>query len=507
MKSYKRVLVSVSDKSGLVELFESLRQSNPEIEIVSTGGTSKHLTENGFKVTDISAFTGFPEVMGGRVKTLHPKVFMGILGREQDADLLVEQGLAMFDLVVVNLYPFQRALNENSPDLIEFIDIGGPSLLRASAKNYDRVTVLSRPDQYSLIISRPGELLPLAERRRLAAEVFRLTSAYDSLIAHSLFDSNPTELRYGENPHQKASWGLDLTSSTEWTLKRADILQGKPLSYNNLLDLHSALFGLHGLKSRASVHFGESAVFAVAVKHNNPCALAWGSDEQTVLRKLLEADPQSVFGGIVALSFELNSIELVESLNEIFLEALLVPGVSDSCKKALAKKKNLRVLVWDQMTEISPPTSMKVSMGQDEFVQGFDRLDEESWSDLDKLGLDSQLRADVELAFISAALLKSNAIAIAGGGQSLGLGMGQVNRVDAVRQSIERYHRYHKRNPKAVLASDAFFPFPDSVDLIAEAGIGYVVQPGGSVKDQEVLGRAQELGLQMILFGRRHFRH
>jgi phosphoribosylaminoimidazolecarboxamide formyltransferase/IMP cyclohydrolase len=510
MPKFMNALVSVSDKLGLVEFLKPLVAEG--LRVVSTGGTLKHLRENGIAAIDISEQTGFPEVMDGRVKTLHPRVHMALLSREdsgEDRSLLKQEGLEPFDLLVVNLYPFEAARNRglNGNELIEFIDIGGPSMLRSAAKNHQRLTVITDPKDYNWIQSLPGAP-NLDERRALAAKVFAHTSQYDDLIARTLSAdveswNNLTgrlvsELRYGENPHQKASWYRDPMAKSG--LHDAEILHGKPLSYNNLLDLDAACSAVTEFRGPA----------CVAVKHNNPCGVGTDLNLAGAVRRGIAADPVSVFGGIIALNRTVD-FAAAEVMASIFLECIIAPDFSGDALARLKSKKDLRLLKWPGLADHQPVRQFKTIAGG-YLMQSADRASD--WSDNWKVvgarsisDLAVNVKADLLLAWKVCAHLRSNAIAIASEGQTVGLGMGQVNRVDAVEQAIGRMRKHQPNCLNPVLASDAFFPFADSMEKIAEAGIRFVIQPGGSIRDDEVLSRAQALGITTVLTGTRHFRH
>lgn len=510
---FKNALVSVSDKSGLAEFLKPYVSRG--LRIVSTGGTATYLKDHGFKITDISEQTHFPEVMGGRVKTLHPLVHMPILARSkhpEDFDLLKSHGVEAFDLVICNLYPFEETLLKQKSSgendfqaLIEKIDIGGPTLLRASAKNFDRVTVVCDPKDYTWIAEKNSQQKELSyeDRKKLSAKVFAHTANYDSLVAQTLSpgfqDSfsvagkKVQELRYGENPHQQAAW-YALPGDSEG-LHSAQILQGKALSYNNLLDLDASSALVREI----------SEPCAVAVKHNNPCGVGMAADINLAIERAVQADPVSVFGGIIALNRELD-VAGVQILEKIFLECIVAPAVSNEAQELLSKKKNLRVLIWPHlMKALSAYQVKKVSGGF--LLQNEDSFNSQTeWQFLTERPNESILK-DMVFGERVCAYLKSNAIAIVGEGRTLGLGMGQVNRVDAVEQAILRMKKFGSSVKDKVLVSDAFFPFPDSVERAAEAGIRWILQPGGSMKDNEVFQRAKELGIHMVISGRRHFRH
>lgn len=525
---FKNALVSTSNKDGLVEFLRPFVAGG--MRVVSTGGTSKYLRENGIEVVEVAAQTGFPEVMDGRVRTLHPNIHMPLLARAgvaEDMHLLKTHGLEPFDLVVVNLYPFEEAAAKNLPDdeLIEFIDIGGPSLLRAAAKNHERIAVVCEPEDYSWIAERKELNLP--ERRKLAARVYAHTSRYDALIARTLDPENVENrflagklvqpLRYGENPQQSAAW----FRADRRGLHQAKVLHGKPLSYNNILDLEAACSTVR--------EFTEPC--AVAVKHNNPCGVGIGvgvsssasaggvagnvaTDVALATLRAIQADPVSVFGGIVALNRPVD-LATADELAKIFLECVIAPSFSAEALQKLAKKKDLRLLEWPDLglpyhaTSDSDYEFRTVRGGY--LLQRSDRVltwpeGEGAWQILGDTP-SARTRSDIALAWKTCAHLKSNAIALASDGRTVGLGMGQVNRVDAVEQAIARLQKHHAKASDVVLASDAFFPFPDSVELAAQAGIRWIVQPGGSIRDDQVLLRAKELHVNVILTKIRHFRH
>lgn len=505
---WRRALVSVSEKSGLVELLKPLVAEG--LQLVSTGGTAKYLRENGFKVADISEITSFPEVMDGRVKTLHPNVHMGLLGRrdsEEHMATMKKFNVEPFDLVVVNLYPFEEAAKSKAamPELIEKIDIGGPSMLRSAAKNHATVAVLCDPSDYGWFLENRGEWNE-TKGRKLAAKVYAHTSVYDGLIARELGYEGPAlypaggklvqSLRYGENPHQTASW-YRWPSDTEG-LASAKILQGKELSYNNLLDLDASVLLVKEFTGPA----------AVAVKHNNPCGAAIGETIGEALSKALEADKVSVFGGIVACNREVGANE-AEKLNEIFLECIVAPSFTGEALAVFAKKKNLRVLAWPGLVGFKRSSDVRTVAGGF-LVQGADRFktDEAGWT-FDGEKPSTARMSDLHFGERVCGSLKSNAIALVANGRTVGLGMGQVNRVDAVEQAIRRWQTQHPEVPgqDVTLVSDAFFPFSDSVEMAAKAGIRWVLQPGGSVKDADVLAAARKAGVNMVLTGERHFRH
>jgi len=502
---FKNALVSVSDKSGLTEFLKPMVQKG--LRVVSTGGTLKHLRDAGIPAIDISEQTGFPEVMDGRVKTLHPRVHMALLarvGNSEDEALLKKEGLDPFDLVIVNLYPFEsaRAKGIEGDELIEFIDIGGPSMLRAAAKNFDRVAVVCEPQDYAWISAKKE--LTRDDRLKLAGRVFRHTSRYDDLIAKTFCDEDDkpltlvgesvNELRYGENPHQQARWFRHTHANDG--LHKAEVLSGKALSYNNILDLDAAVGAVSDF----------SAPCAVAVKHGNPCGVGTDSSIAGAVQRAIAADPVSVFGGIIALNRKVD-MPAAEAMAGIFLECIIAPGFEADALERLKRKKDLRLLSWPSIGK--PLNELQYrSVAGGFLVQSPDVIGEgESECQIIGQTPTPELWKDLWLAWRVCARLKSNAIAIAQGGRTLGLGMGQVNRVDAVEHAIQRMKTHHGNQTDAVLASDAFFPFPDSIDKAADAGIKWIVQPGGSIRDQDVIARAKERGVNMVLTGKRHFRH
>lgn len=510
---FKRALVSVSDKQGLVEALRPLQQQGTEI--ISTGGTAEHLKKNGIPVTPISDVTGFPEVMDGRVRTLHPHVYVPLLARlevKEDQSLLKEMGIQPIDLVIGNLYPFAEGLKKKLSDeeQIELIDIGGPSLLRAAAKNYRYVTVITDPKDYTLLSK--GSSISSDERRTLAGKVFAHTAVYDDMVA-AYFKNGmsvkeaeseglnlaPLEihqsLRYGENAHQKAIW-LKKRGLSGGGLHEAEQLQGKELSYNNLLDLDAAV---------QSVKLFDRPT-AVVIKHSNPCGVASHSDPLQAVKMAFESDPVSFFGGIVALNFSVTAA-VADFMKAHFLECIIAPQFGPEAVATLSVKKNLRLLQWPQMMQSKEGQEFRSVLGGG-LLQSSDSIDlnENNWTYLQSRPSPDVIK-DLHFAWRVCARLKSNAIAVVKNEQTLGLGMGQVNRVDAVEQALQRWKKFHPTQETPVLASDAFFPFADSVEKIAAAGIRWVIQPGGAQRDPEVFQRAQELGISMVITGERHFRH
>ena len=520
---FKRALVSTSDKTGLVEFLQPLVASG--CEVVSTGGTSQFLRKNGLKVTEVSEVTGFPEVMDGRVRTLHPHIHMGLLARSEvseDWELLEKHGVKSFDLVVVNLYPFEESFKRGlrGAELIEQIDIGGPSLLRASAKSHERVTVVCDPQDYSQVLKHANEgSLDKSFRQRLAVKVFEHCAFYDSIVAQALntqsWDESPTmtiplrrkqKLRYGENPHQKAVWyespfpqSLSLSQAKQW--------QGKELSYNNILDLEAAV---------AVVADFEGPVCAI-IKHLTPCGVACDKNGVEAYRRAFEADPVSAFGGIVALNSPLTE-ELAEQLVGPFLECVMAPHVESKALERLASKKNLRVLTLETLhpqnrktaNGVGPNLNLEIkSLRGGGLVQTADGPFEwnPAWKIIGAVP-DEKIKADLVFAQKVVRHVKSNAIVVAKNGQTLGICGGQTNRVDSVKWALERAQgRAQGKIDNLILGSDAFFPFRDSIELAAKSNVTWIIQPGGSLRDSEVEAAAKERGINMVITGVRHFKH
>lgn len=505
---FKRALVSTSNKEGLVEFLMPLAKEG--CEIVSTGGTSKFLQDAGLSVTEVSEVTGFPEVMDGRVRTLHPNIHMGLLARSfvpEDMTLLKEHGVKPFDLVVVNLYPFEKAYTDQveGQELVEKIDIGGPSLLRAAAKSFERVTVVCDPEDYSSISK---EQPSLDTRKHLASKVFKHCSYYDSLVAKALGGPElllegeefsmglrkKASLRYGENPHQNASL-YEAIGGPKESLLNATQHQGKELSYNNILDLEASL--------EVVGDFEEPC--ATIIKHLNPCGTAVADDIEKAYDMALEGDPVSAFGGIVALNRKVTGA-LAEKLVQMFLECVVAVDYESEALSILSKKKNLRVLTLPHMNRSASGFELKTIRGG-ALIQGHDSP--EQWqSQWTVVGEEPPQDVKDAMVFLQKIVrhVRSNAIVVGKGLQTLGVCGGQTNRVDSVRWSLQRANDKNKGDG-LILASDAFFPFRDSIDIAAQNKVKWIVQPGGSVKDAEVIKAVEEHNLGMVLTGKRHFKH
>jgi phosphoribosylaminoimidazolecarboxamide formyltransferase/IMP cyclohydrolase len=524
LRTIRRALLSVSDKDGLLDLARELAGFG--VELISTGGTRKLLADAGLKVRDISEVTGFPEILDGRVKTLHPKVYGGILAirdNPQHQATLQEQGLQPIDLVVCNLYPFEATLakpGSTPEEIIENIDIGGPSMVRAAAKNFHDVAIVTDPAQYAEIGDELREHnggLTLATRERLAAAAFARIAAYDAAISGyfshraagrelpasiGLHVDRRMALRYGENPHQKA--GFYVKPGVRYAcVATAEVLHGKELSYNNILDLDSALSLVR--------EFGEPA--AVVIKHNNPCGAAIGATLEEAFRKAYEGDPVSAYGGVFAFNREIDetTAQQITEPNR-FVECIIAPGYADAALHLLTTrpswKKSVRLLrtgpLGDDRARSHSLDYRRVDGGL--LVQTRD-LGSDDFGQLKvatrRAPTEAEL-ADLRFAWLVCKHVKSNAIVLARGGMVVGVGAGQMSRVDSVHLSVRKAG---DRSQGAVLASDAFFPFRDNIDEAAKAGVTAVIQPGGSIRDQDSVQACDEHGLAMVLTGVRHFRH
>jgi len=493
----ERAILSVSDKTGIVDLARALAAQH--VEILSTGGTAKHLQDAGIPVTAIASWSGAPEILGGRVKTLTPKVFGAILADRSKPEHVADcerQGIPNIDLVVVNLYPFEQTIAREGvtiDEAIEQIDIGGPSMLRAAAKNHKHVLPLCDPSLYADFLDEfsRGEISDVF-RMRAAMAVFEKTSAYDAMIAAFLSGgvslrldlTKFQDLRYGENPQQFAAFYV---GRGEQPFQQ---LHGKELSYNNLLDLDSAIRLAHA--------FEEPAI--AIIKHTNPCGVARRDSLIDALKAAIEADPVSAFGGIIGANREFDA-DCARAIGEMFLEVIVAPSFSSEARELLQKKKNLRLVT----TSASLPDLELRSAAGGILAQSPDRVSgRESWKVVtEKQPTDAEL-AGLEFAWIVCAHVKSNAIVLTNESQSVGIGAGQMSRVDAAKVAIMKLIL-----PAAgtFAASDAFFPFRDGLDILADAGVRAVIQPGGSVRDAEVIAAANERGLAMVFTGERHFRH
>lgn len=509
-KPIRRALVSVYDKNRLIEVGTTLRLAG--VEILSTGSTAKNLADAGIPVVEVSQYTEFPEIMGGRVKTLHPRIHGGILADQNNPEHLAaiaDLGIAPFDLVIINLYPFAETIASGAPfeECIEQIDIGGPSMLRGAAKNHGSVAVISHTDQYDQLIAAiaAGGFTDV-ERRELALQVFRTTAQYDLAIATWLGQASTNELpdwfgqiwsrksslRYGENPHQDAAIYSGLTSG----VVNAQQLHGKEMSFNNYTDADAAW--------RAVLDHRDPAV--AIMKHANPCGVAVCELGVAVAyQHAHECDPVSAFGGVVAANRKVD-LAMAEPLSKIFTEVLIAPDFDQDALELLMKKPSIRILKCE-VTTIDPLELRPVSGGV--LMQKTDLIDAQGdspahWSQVSGDTVDLQTMKDLEFAWRSVRSVKSNAILLAKMTASVGIGMGQVNRVDSARLAVARAG---DRVKGCVAASDAFFPFADGLQILIDAGVTAVVQPGGSVRDEEVIAAAKAAGIAMFFTNTRHFSH
>ncbi|MCB5911759.1 bifunctional phosphoribosylaminoimidazolecarboxamide formyltransferase/IMP cyclohydrolase [Streptomyces pinistramenti] len=511
----RRALVSVYDKTGLEELAKGLHAAG--VQLVSTGSTAGKIAAAGVPVTKVEELTGFPECLDGRVKTLHPKVHAGILADLRLTDhqrQLADLGVEPFDLVIVNLYPFQETVASGAtPDeCVEQIDIGGPSMVRAAAKNHPSVAVVVNPGRYDDVLrAASGGGFDLTARKRLAAEAFQHTAAYDVAVASWFADGyaaaddsgfpefigstyvRKNVLRYGENPHQGAAL---YTGTAGGGLADAEQLHGKEMSYNNFTDTEAA--------RRAAYDHAEPCV--AIIKHANPCGIAIADDVAEAHRKAHACDSLSAYGGVIAVNRPV-SVAMAEQVAEIFTEVIVAPGYEDGAVEVLSRKKNIRVLRAPDAP--AAPVEVKAIDGG-ALLQVTDRLQAEgddpaAWTLAAGAALDADELAELAFAWRAGRAVKSNAILLAKDGATVGVGMGQVNRVDSAKLAVQRAGEERARG--AYASSDAFFPFPDGFEVLAEAGVKAVVQPGGSVRDELVVEAAEKAGVTMYFTGARHFFH
>ncbi|WP_099038512.1 bifunctional phosphoribosylaminoimidazolecarboxamide formyltransferase/IMP cyclohydrolase [Mycobacterium neglectum] len=518
-RAIRRALISVYDKTGLADLARGLHESG--VELVSTGSTAKTIADAGVPVTSVEQVTGFPEVLDGRVKTLHPHVHAGLLAdqrKPEHVSALTELGVAPFELVVVNLYPFTQTVDSGASEdeCVEQIDIGGPSMVRAAAKNHPSVAVVVDPLGYDGVLAavRAGGFT-LEERKKLASLAFRHTAEYDVAVAAwmssvlaSEGDASPPSLplwagatwrreavlRYGENPHQQAA--LYRYDSGWPGLAQAQQLHGKEMSYNNYTDADAAW--------RAA--FDHEEICVAIIKHANPCGIAISSvSVADAHRKAHECDPLSAFGGVIAANTEV-TVEMAETVADIFTEVIIAPAYESGAVEVLARKKNIRVLLASEPqqggTEFRQISGGLLVQERDEFTAPGD--DSANWTLATGSPADPATLTDLKFAWLACRAVKSNAIVVAADGATVGVGMGQVNRVDAAKLAVQRAG---DRVQGAVAASDAFFPFPDGLEVLTDAGVKAIVHPGGSVRDDEVTAAAAAAGITLYLTGARHFAH
>jgi len=514
MGSTRRAVISVSDKRGAPELGRALREAG--WEILSTGGTARALREAGVAVTDVARYTGQPEILGGRVKTLHPKILGGILGRlPGQADEMRAGGIEPIDLVAVNLYPFRETVAREgaaTAEAVEQIDVGGPAMVRAAAKNHERVAVLVDPDDYPEVIAclREGAEFPPALLRRLALKAFRHTSAYDAAVASYIAGLAGEEpglpprlvldlervraLRYGENPHQRGAF-YRAAGPAGFSLAEAEVLGGKELSFNNLLDLAAAAELVADLEGTA----------CAIIKHTNPCGVGLGETSAAAYERALACDPVSAFGGIAGFNRRVDG-PAAEAMRGLFLEAVVAPGFEEEAIALLRKKKNLRILRLPGLGSCPPGGFDLRAVPGGVLLQERDRLvpEEFDWRVVTPRSPSPGEERALRLAWRVVRHVKSNAIVLADPQGTVGIGAGQMSRVDAARLACERAVL---PTEGCALASDAFFPFRDGLDEAARRGVRAVAQPGGSLRDEEVIQAAAEQGIAMVFTGRRHFRH
>ena len=513
MTEIKRAIISVYDKSKVTKLAQFLTANG--VEIISSGGTSKTLSEAGIPVTTVSDVTGFPEILGGRVKTLHPNIFSGILAKRETDHLqqLERQGLSTIDLVVVNLYPFEETISQESCSLeeaIEQIDIGGPSLIRAAAKNFAYTTVITSPAQYDELISEmssgngaTGEQF----RRRCAVAAFRTMARYNTLIAGYLDEESDIfhdefvlqgrkvqDLRYGENPHQHAAF---YRSGQYRPLAGFEQLHGKELSYNNIIDTNAAL--------NLVAEFNEKA--CVILKHTNPCGAAIADSAAAAFQKALQTDPLSAFGGIIGFNCPVD-LQAAEEVAQNFFECVIAPEFDNEALERLGKKKNLRLLRFDPETRRKNGLEIKTVDGGF-LLQTIDtkQVDIRTSKVVTKRAPTEEEWQALEFAWPIVKHVKSNAIVFARNKQLIGVGAGQMSRVDSTEIAVQKSHKSELSTENTVVASDAFFPFRDGIEALARAGARAVIQPGGSIRDEEVIEAADQFGLAMVFTGIRHFKH
>ena len=515
----RRALISVSDKSGIGEFASALRALG--VELLSTGGTYRLLRELGLDVTEVADYTGFPEMMDGRVKTLHPKVHGGILGRRgQDDDVMAAHGIDPIDMVVVNLYPFSATVANPDctvEDAIENIDIGGPTMVRAAAKNHPFVTIVVNASDYGEILSEMqsnGGSTSLESRFNLAIKAYEHTAAYDGAIANHFGtlvpDGSPKfprtfnaqfhkvqEMRYGENPHQQAAFYVE-ANPAEAGIATARQIQGKELSYNNVADTDAAL--------ECVKNFHEPA--CVIVKHANPCGVAIAGSISEAYDLAFATDTESAFGGIIAFNRELDAKTAASIVERQFVEVIIAPSVSEEAAALVADKKNVRLLSCGEWSAPGPALDYKRVNGglliQDRDLGMITRDD---LTVVSKCQPTEQQLQDLMFAWIVAKFVKSNAIVYAANGQTIGVGAGQMSRINSARIAAIKAEHARLSVQGSVMASDAFFPFRDGIDNAGQAGIAAIIQPGGSIRDDEVIAAADEHGMAMVFTGMRHFRH
>lgn len=516
--SIRRALISVSDKSGIIEFAQGLQQAG--VKILSTGGTAKRLVDSNIRVTEVSDYTGFPEMMDGRLKTLHPKVHGGILGRRGiDDSVMSSQGIEPIDLVVVNLYPFAETVADPEcllADAIENIDIGGPTMIRAAAKNHADVAIVVDAEDYGRVLDeiRSGGI-SASTRFELAARAFAHTAGYDGAIANYLGRIRPGSpmadfpltfnlqlehsqaMRYGENPHQDAAFYVESDPGTG-TISSSRQLQGKALSYNNIADTDAAL---------ECIKQFEGAPTCVIVKHANPCGVAIGSTLLEAYERAFSTDPESAFGGIIAFNRTLDAETATKIVEEQFVEVIIAPEITTEAQDIVKSRKNVRLLASGNWAVGGDTTQEYKRVAGGLLVQGTDDQLYEELKTVSKRDPDASEMEDLLFTWKVAKFVKSNAIVYGRDGMTIGVGAGQMSRINSARIAGFKAEHAGLQVAGSVMASDAFFPFRDGIDAAAEAGIMAVIQPGGSMRDNEVIEAADEHGMAMVFTGMRHFRH
>lgn len=518
MSPIKRALVSVSDKTNIAEFAQQLHQRG--VEILSTGGTAELMKKNGVPVTLISDYTGFPEMMDGRIKTLHPKVHGGILGRRDvpaHMDAMKQHAINPIDMVVINLYPFEATIAKDGctlADAIENIDIGGPAMVRSASKNYNDVAIVVNPADYECVLKEMDAnngAVTLETRQRLSRDAFAMTARYDSMIAGYLSGQigeaskfppayqtglqKVQDLRYGENPHQAAALYKE-AQPLKTDAVQAEQLQGKELSFNNYIDMNAAW--------ECVLEFEETA--AVVIKHTNPSGTASGTNQTEVFIQARETDPVSAFGGVLGFNKTV-TLATAEEIVKNFCEVIIAPGYEKAALELFAKKKNVRVMQMPAIEGLAERSRMDIKrIGGGLLLQDADEmtLDPDKLKVVSKIQPDDATLEELKFAWKVAKHVKSNAIVYARGTETVGIGAGQMSRVDSARLAIEKANKEVKG---CVMASDAFFPFRDSIDAAAERGIRAIIQPGGSIRDEEVIQAADEHNIAMVFTGIRHFKH
>ena len=506
-----RALLSVSDKTNIVELAQSLHDNG--VVLISTGGTAKVISEAGIPVKDVSEVTGFQECLDGRVKTLHPMVHGGILARtthSDDVEEIEKLGITPIELVVVNLYPFKNKIKEDSSPAVatEFIDIGGPTMIRAAAKNFAHVSILSNPSQYESFIEElvKGEGISFGMRKKLAKDAFNQTADYDSAIANyfnDLLEEEPVkqfnitvplsqELRYGENPHQNAAVYGEQDSII-------DCFHGKQLSYNNFIDVDAAL--------NIITSFNEDRPTCAIIKHTIPCGVGIGEQLVDAYKKAFSTDTVSPFGGIVVVNKELD-LETAQAIDEIFTEIIIAPSFSDESLQLLTQKKNRRLIrIKKHLSEVQGKSFRSIFGGLLTQDADLEPVNENDFKVVTKRKPSETEMNDLMFAWKVVRNVKSNAIVYAKEGRTLGIGSGQTSRVDSSEIAVDKAKKEGLDLNGSAIASDAFFPFSDGIEAAAKAGATSVIQPGGSIRDEEVIAKANEFGMTMIFTGKRHFKH